>query len=182
MEMTRRSGVSLVELILTLSACTVILTMSAGLIHRALHAQSKARRCFDVERSALRLGASFRRDVHAAQSVLAGDEAGGDGVLLRLELAGGQAIEYRQSADGIERLWFVDGAIRAREPFLFPAGPRFQAARESPQLVVLTALPPADATESESRPLPSYTVPVILRVAAIVGRDAHLVDAEEAQP
>jgi hypothetical protein len=41
--MKRRWAISLVELLLTLSACTVILTLSAGLIHRIMHVQSKAR-------------------------------------------------------------------------------------------------------------------------------------------
>ena len=134
-----------------------------------------------TKRSALRLGDSFRRDVHAAQEAVAGEEAGGDGVLLKLELAGGQAIEYRQTADGVERLWFVDGVIQAREPFLFPAETRFQVSRESPQLLVLSAIPLADLAESENRPLPSYTVPVILRVQAVVGRFAGFVDAKEEQ-
>ena len=177
--MPRRRGISLVELLLTLSACTVILTMSAGLIHRAMHAQTKARLFFDVERSACRLGDSFRRDVHAAHSAAVGDEAGG-GVLLRLQLAGGQFVEYRQTAGRVERLWHVDGNVRAREMFVFPRDTRLQAQQESPRLLILSIAAPddaADAGEPADRPLLPYLVPAILQVEAVLGRNASLVES-----
>lgn len=180
--MKQRRGVSLVELILTLSACTVILTMSAGLIHRALHAQSKARLFFDTERSTHRLGESFRRDIHAAQSAaVAGD--GDDGAaLLRLELPGEQAIEYWQETGRVERLWLVEGEVRAREAFTFSAETRFQVERESPRLIALSVIPFTANAGPENRPLPSYTVPVSVRVEAVLGRNASLANAPEKQP
>lgn len=59
-----RRGVSLIELLVVMSAATVILTLSTGLIHRIMHAQSKARGLAEIERTTLRLGNRFRRDVH----------------------------------------------------------------------------------------------------------------------
>ncbi len=175
--MSGRRGISLVELMLTLSACTVILTMSAGLIHRAMHAQSKSRLFFDGQRSAVRLSDSFRRDVHDANSAATGDEAGGGDVFLRLQLAGGQSVEYRQAAGRVERLWHVDGGLRAREAFVFSPQTRLTAEQESPRLVSLSIVPPADPGGPTDRPLAPYTVPDILRAEAVLGRNASLVDA-----
>jgi hypothetical protein len=178
--MHRRRGISLLELMLTLSACIVILTMSAGLIHRAMHAQTKARLFFDVERSACRLGDSFRRDVHAAKSAAVGKSADGKGVLLRLQLAGDQSVEYHQTAGRVERLWHVDGNVRAREMFVFPRETRLQAKQEPPRLLILSIVPPddaADAGEPANRPLRPYLVPAILQVEAVLGRNASLVES-----
>lgn len=182
--MKQRRGVSLVELMLTLSVCTVILTMSAGLIHRALHAQSKARLFFDTQRSATRLGEVFRRDIHDAQSAaVEGEAETEDGnALLRLKLEGGQVIEYRQEAGRVERLWLVDGTARSREAFNLSAETRLQAERPSPRLIVLSAIPLAPDAGPGNRPLPSYTIPVSFRFEAVLGRNASLVDVPEEQP
>jgi hypothetical protein len=176
--MSGRRGVSLVELMLTMSALTVILTISAALIHRAMHAQSKSRLFFDVERSAQRLSESFRRDVHAASVAATGDAADG-GVLLRLEMAGGQSVEYRQAAGRVERLWHVDDRVRAREAFVFSADTRLTAEQEPPRLVILSIVPSADVAGQADRPLLPYAVPVSLRAAAVLGRNASLVDAAD---
>ncbi len=175
-----RRGISLVELMLTLSACCVIVTMSAALIHRAMHAQSKSRRFFDGERNAQRLGESFRRDVHAATSAATGAEAGGGDVFVRLEMSGGQTVEYRQAAGRVERTWHVDGSIRAREAFVFPAETRLMADKELPRLVIL-AVAPQGTTAASAAPakasLDRYATPLSLRVEAVLGRHAALMDA-----
>jgi hypothetical protein len=181
--MSPRRGISLVELMLTLSACCVILTMSAGLIHRAMHAHTKGRKFFDGERSALRLGESFRRDVHAATAAVTGDAIGdavGDELLVRLELPGGQSIEYRQAAGRVERLWHVDGSVRAREAFTFPPETRLVASQESPSLIVLEIVPPEVAAEPADGALSPYSVIVSLRAEAILGRHASLVEITNA--
>ena len=54
-----RRGVSLVELLVVMSAATVILTLSTGLIHRIMHAQSKARVLADMERTTHAAGRQF---------------------------------------------------------------------------------------------------------------------------
>lgn len=172
-----RRGTSLVELMLNLSACTVILTMSAGLIHRAMHAQSKGRLFFNGERSALRLAESFRRDVHDANAAATADEIGDDDVLLRLQLVGGQTIEYRQLAGRVERVQHAGGSIRAYEAFDFSPEMRATSKKESPHLVTLSIVPPNDAVGPADSPLPSYTAPVYLQAEAVIGRNASFVDA-----
>jgi len=176
--MSQRRGISLVELMLTLSACCVILTLSATLLHRAMHAQSKARLFFDGERSALRLSHSFRRDVHDASAAATGDEAGGDEVLVRLEMAGGQAVEYRQSGGRVDRTWQAEGRVLAREAFVFTPETRVVVAQESPRLITLSIVPPVD-TGTTNGPLLPYTVPIQLRVEAVLGRNASLAETTQ---
>jgi type II secretory pathway component PulJ len=176
--MNRRRGISLVELMLTLSACSVILTLSAALIHRAMHAQAKARVFFDGERSAWRLAESFRHDVHRANSAKVVDQPDSGDLLLRLELAGGQRVEYRHTAGRVERTWHVDGGIRAREAFVFPPETRLSTAKVSEKLLVLTADAPADTAAKADAPLANHTVPVSLRVQAVLGRKAAILKAE----
>jgi len=180
--MPKRRGVSLAELLLTMSACTVILTMSAGLIHRALHTQSKSRSFFDTERSAMRLSESFRRDVHAAQDAAIGTAAQDEGLLLRLQFSGSQLVEYRQAAGRVERTLHVNGSVRSREAFVFAADTQLTAEKVPPHLVVLSIVPPPDAPGPADRPLlTAYSRPVSLRAEAVLGRNASLVDVATAQ-
>jgi hypothetical protein len=128
------------------------------------------------------LGENFRRDIHDAQSAAMEGEAESGNALLRLKLAGGQVIEYRQEAGRVERLWLVDNAIRSRETFSFSAETRFELERSSPRLIVLSAVPLALNAGLGNRPLPSYTMPVSFRFEAVLGRNASLLDLPEEQP
>jgi type II secretory pathway component PulJ len=179
--MAARRGISLAELMLTMSACTVILTLSAQFMHRTLHAQSKSRLFFDGQRSALRLAASFRRDVHRATAAATGDETGADDLLLRLQLAGGESAEYRQAAGRVERLAYAAGKLRAREAFVFPADTRLTAEKPASRLVLLTLAPATEAVGRAERPLSSYAMPVYLRVEAVLGRNASLMEVADGQ-
>ena len=119
--MKTRHAVSLVELLVVMSACSIILTMSAGLVHRAMHAQSATHAFFDGERSALRLSEQFRDDVHQAATATVEAPARNDGVFLRLRLAGDQAIEYRQADSIVERILTQRGSRVSRDPIRLSA-------------------------------------------------------------
>ena len=175
--MPNRRGVSLAELLLTMSACTVILTMSAGLIHRAMHTQSRSRSFFDSERSAMRLGESFRRDVHAADDAVIVNADQGEGVFLRLQLPGSQLVEYRQAAGRVERILQVGSSVKSREAFVFAVDTKLTAEKSPPHLVVLSIVPPPDVSGPADRPpLTPYSTPASLRAEAVLGRNASLVD------
>ena len=180
--MKGRRGVSLAELLLTMSACTVILTMSAGLIHRALHAQSRSRGYIDDERNALRLGEAFRRDVHSATGVEIASDNEAKSILVTLQFAEGQTIAYRQGETGrVERTLQVGGNVKSREAFDFAAEARLTVEKMPPRLVVLSIVSPTNApVPADSPPLTPYSRPVSLRVAAVLGRHASLVDAADA--
>jgi len=168
--MKRRRAVSLVELLLAMSACAAILTMSTTLIHRVLHAQSKARLFFDSERAALRLAEHFRRDVHAATA--AADANLGEDVFLRLQFAADEVVEYRRSETTVVRIDRNGNETRAREEFAFPANIEVTLRKESADLLALTiTAQPVGPSNEEGRPRSSaYSVPVSLHALARLNR------------
>jgi hypothetical protein len=170
--MNRRRAVSLVELLLAMSACTAILTMSAALIHRVLFVHSKVRTIVDGERAALRLSEQFRRDVHAAQAAEKGDANGAAGMVLRLKVAGGQSIEYRRSEGTVLRVVLEGDAIRGREQFEFPSEIELAIRDESPGLVTLSITSPPPTTGQEAgQPAPIASAgPIGLEATARLNR------------
>jgi hypothetical protein len=168
-----RRAVSLVELLATMSACTVILTLSAGLMHRAMHAQTKARAFCDGERSALRLANSFRNDVHQATGAARGDAAAGQDVALCLALGGDQFIEYRHTADKVTRVLLEGGQVRGRDEFAFPSAIELTVQQESTRFVVLsiTSAPEVSSAEEPATRSIAYATPVNCNVEAGLGRD-----------
>lgn len=126
--MAKRRGISLVELLLTMTACAVILTLSAELIHRMLHAQSRARAVQDGQRSAFRLERSFRNDVHQATRIQTTDAAKES--LLVVQLPNSRTAEYRTSEAGIERLLLNGESVVSREAFAFPDETQFRVAQD----------------------------------------------------
>ena len=134
----RRKGVSLVELMIVMSAASIILSLSAGLIHRVMHAETKARKLAAVERTSLRLSDAVRRDVHSAARAVTDPEQLADGVFLRLETSSTSRIEYRREEQTIHRLQLDNDRVIAREQFVFPSAFELQIRSETPGLVVLT--------------------------------------------
>jgi len=171
--MRPRRAVSLVELLVTMSACTIILTLSAGLMHRALHAQTKARAFMDSERSALRLANSVRRDIHQAIGAARSGADLGQDVVLRLKFAGDQVVEYRRATDKVTRVLLEVGAVRARDEFAFPSPIDVTVQQESPRLVAMSITSASEATSAESPAQRSiaYATPVNCHVDAALSRD-----------
>lgn len=183
--MTVRRGISLAELLLTMSACTVVLTTSATLIHRMMHTQSRTRSFCDSQRSALRLADSFRRDVHAARSVAIGGAGQDGGQLMVLEMSGGQSVEYRQDGGRIDRLQQSDDSVTARDFFEFPPGSQVKAEQPSPQLVRLSITPPSDDPGPAAAGQSPFDAPLKVQIDAVLNRNPSLVEvpaAEEAAP
>jgi hypothetical protein len=139
--MNRRAA-SLIELLLAMSACTVILTMSVALIHRIMHVQSKTRAIDDGERAALRLSEHFRRDVHAAASAEADSANLAGGAVLRLKLSGRRSIEYRHAEGTVVRVLLDGEDTGGREQFSFPGDIELTVRDESPGLVTLSITSP----------------------------------------
>ena len=163
--MSTRHAVSLVELLVLMSASSVILTMSAALVHRAMRTQSESRGFFDAERSAMRLARQIRRDTYDATAALVGGEGLGDNVALRLQLADQRTAEYSY-ADGevLRILTKRDGAV-SREQFAFPSPIELDVRKEdSPPRIVLTIT-------AKQRGLPrAYSKPMDLHVEAGLNR------------
>jgi prepilin-type N-terminal cleavage/methylation domain-containing protein len=66
--MTRRRGVSLIELILVIAIITAILGMTGTLFHRLFQSEQRSARATLVELTTSRLADQFRRDVHWART------------------------------------------------------------------------------------------------------------------
>ncbi len=168
----RHSGVSLVELLVVMSAATVILTLSTGLIHRIMHAQTKARWLADVERTTLRLSNDVRRDVHLATQATTDKSQLGNGSFLRLQLADGNTLEYRREETTIQRIQLDGSRTIAREEFAFGQEFELEANLEEGRLVVLsvTSRGHRNRNNSDEPSRIADEIPVDLQVVAALGR------------
>lgn len=170
--MKSNRGVSLVELLLALSACGVILTLSTGLIERIMRAEMRSRDYVNVERTALRLSNMFRRDVwQAAEATISAD---GAKEFLRLSLGAERSLEYRQQSGTIVRTHLDGEQAVSREYFAFPNEAEIRFEQPSPRLITLRISIPTPPTNGESDQLPhnAFTPPIHLEIAARIARDA----------
>ena len=181
--MKHRRGTSLAELLLIMSACTVVLTLSAELIHRVMTVQSKATALFGAERSARRLSIDFRRDLHEATGRLPLDDEATEGrSLIRLTIPSNATVEYRQNAATIERILLENGELKARERYEFPDTVDVTLSDASEETVVLTLTTPIQAPSPED-PRPksqAYIAPANLEVVAVLGRNNRLQSGNQA--
>jgi hypothetical protein len=181
--MTQRRGVSLVELLLTMSACSVILTMSAALIHRVMHTQSKIRACGDVERSALRLSNAFRGDVRRATQAVTETANLEEQTLLRLQFTSGEFIDYRHSEGTVTRVHTKSGEPTALEAFPFPPDIDVAVRPAGPhrlQLTITSRPLEAGSVKGEMQSA-AFAVRVALHVEATLSRDSSREQPEPGQ-
>ena len=168
-----RRGVSLVELLVVMSACSVILTMSASLIHRAMRTHAQTRAFFNVERSAMRLFEQFRRDVHLAINCTI-DATAQEGSFLRIELFDGTIIEYRRQDESIFRTVSEHDETLAREDFSFSAAMDLTIREEDlPRRLILSISTQVQESKIEKgRALETFqSLPTVCQAEVIVGRD-----------
>lgn len=67
--MRHRHGFTLIELMIALGATTVLLGVSAGLVHRAMNAHAVARHRATMQHEAMRLSRQLRDDLRYAESL-----------------------------------------------------------------------------------------------------------------
>jgi hypothetical protein len=173
--MKNRRGISLVELLLALSAASVILTLSTALIYRILQAEMRARKSVNAERTCLRLARAFRRDVWQATEANPSAADQGNGVLVRLSLPPNQTIEYRRTPAGVLRVLLGQERTIAREMFAFPPAVQIYFEQDSPRAVLLSlsSTHPTSAVDSPQQPADLHFPPVGLQVRARLGVNRH---------
>ena len=172
--MKTRRGASLVELLMIMSACTVVLTLTGVLLQRVMRIQMQSRAHVNVERSALRLSEQFRSDVHQARAAVTGNPEQDGVVFLRLESADNRVIAYSRDKGAVKRLESSSNQPTRREEFEFPAASVLQIEQQTaPQRLALTIiLKPVDPAPTDNKPLASTSViPVSLCAEAVVGSD-----------
>lgn len=189
MNMRSRRAISLIELLAVLSGCSVVLGLTASLLHQTMRAQSHTRDFFDVERNAQRLARQFRSDVHAAaaNSIEADLADAGEGVLLQMELPDGRSIAYQRGAEKIMRIASQADGPTAREEYALSESMEIDVRElDTPQRFVLsiTSAPPQPSKDAPPSPASIRATPVNLQVEAIPARDlryaAPATSAEEA--
>ena len=172
----RRRGVSLTELLVVMTACTVVMTLTSQLICRVMRIQIESRAQFDVERNAMRLADQFRSDVHQAESAVTDAATLGENVLLQLEFADGQQAEYSRHEGTVLRQVSRAQEPIAREEFEFPAACKLaiQETGSPPRLVLTLSTSPLAARANGDNQLVSVPmIPASLQVEAEIGRDAR---------
>lgn len=191
--MTRR-GVSLIELMIIMSAASAVLSTSAVILHRTMRAQEQTRYVFENERAAQRLARQFRHDVHGTVGNSLGElqpidlqaspEAPNNAEpFLTLRIAGADGeddatIEYRRTATGVLRMLTREGQPTAREEYPVASIARVQLREEaSPRRLVLTiTADPADLHPKLGQPAPTIRdTPVNIETVAVIGRDVRFV-------
>jgi type II secretory pathway component PulJ len=135
--MRSRRGISLVELIVVMTGCAVLLSLSAAFLQRVMHAQMRSRVDADLQRTLLRLDQSVRNDIHTATAAEIDPAKLNEGAILRLELPDAAAIEYRRQESGLLRVQLARGEITSRETFSFPREIEPEITRPQPRLIVL---------------------------------------------
>jgi hypothetical protein len=171
--MNSRRAISLVELLVTMSTCTVFLTLTGVLLQRAMRVQIESRAVARSERTALRLANQFRRDVHDAANITVTDTDVGEAAFLRLELHGGRSVEYSRRESVIQRVESGADKPSWREEFAFPVVGKLTIEQDGspPRLALTVTATPAEPQSTGTKPLVRpTTVPLHLHVDASVGQ------------
>lgn len=138
-----RRGASLVELLASMTAASVVMAAAVGLVHRSYEFESRSRRALADERTALRLARHFRVDVHAARAARCAAAAGREWIVV---LEGpGATITYAATATGLERIVTPSEGPPSREVFAFSRDAVW-AAHEAGGLVSLAGTSVQDVT------------------------------------
>jgi hypothetical protein len=174
--MTHRRAISLAELLVVLSASTIIMTTSISLLHRTMHSQSATRVFVDSERSALRLSEQFRRDVHDAVSATIDEKSDSTGPTLRLKCPDDLNIQYEPfQDDSLVRTTSQPGYPPTRDQFTFRTPLTYAARQEAaPPTVILTLSAGAtnpDAPDAGALPPGAFAAPTRLEVVACHHRE-----------
>jgi hypothetical protein len=180
----KRRGVSLMELIIVMSAASTIITTSAVILHKMMRVQEQTRYFFENERAVERLARQFRRDVHDANDVEIDansseiDAQDGDGSLIALISYDDHSIAYIRTVAGIVRTVHPSEGVPARETFALAPFARLTIDEQpTPRSLTLTiASNPEDFIPRLGEPAPTIReTPVSMQVVAVVGRDAQYV-------
>ncbi len=169
--MNRRRGVTLIETVSAVTAGSVIVGISAGLLCMLFRTQSVSRDHVHQGTVLSQLGAQFRQDVRAATAVNGGDEAS-----WQFDLTPQRTVSYRAEADAIVRVVTVDRKVLRREQFSLPSGTAGSIRIEeesSPRIVSLVVASPPPSQGAPSQGAPSQGAPPtrIVRFDALLAAD-----------
>ncbi len=171
--MNNRRGFTLVEMIVTISTASVLLTLATGVVHRMMRFESMSRQRASVHRTAVRLSHDFRHDVHQAEGFEVSDSPD-QPPTIRLMLPDGGDATYQVAGQRVLREQQLDDERVAREIYDFPADYQVMFSQSTPRLAGLTVV--------HNLPLVGVDPRAVLHVEAEVGRLLRLTAGEEASP
>lgn len=155
----RRLGFTLTEIMVTMTASSMVMATAASLLHRSLSLESATRHVLERERTALMLARQFRGDIRRAVRVTTAGDTLPEGTLFRAELSDGESIEYRAAPDRLIReASLADGSV-AREEYACAGGAGWSVVREGRLMILRT----------DAREHPTAAPPVAIEAVAILG-------------
>jgi prepilin-type N-terminal cleavage/methylation domain-containing protein len=142
--MKRRPGFSLLELLMVIMVGSVLLGLSAGLLHALLKVDRSGRAHLAGLAREARLAHLFRLDVRAAHRGWTVDKAG----KLALDLGDDHTVEYVAQGKELHRVERMRDAVRNQDAFALPrdGAVRFDIEPRGPITVVRLAIERAPAT------------------------------------
>ena len=163
---------TLVELVASLSAGSVLLVLAMGTVHRTMRIESAMQNNAAAERTAARLSRQFRHDIHLAESVSLDRQQAGKPAL-QIILPGQSPISYRIDDASVHREQTLTDKQVHHEQFMFPENfvMNFQELT-APQRVVLTVHSETGLTNAPPR--------LELHVEAVIGQLPRLKQPIEA--
>jgi hypothetical protein len=178
--MKARSAISLGELLVVMSLCSVVLTMSMQIIQRAMQAHLRAKEYLSIERNVLRLSRQFRCDVHEATEASLISENPDTGLageaVVSLPSRDGNVIQYRRTARGILRVVLSGEEVAAREEFRLPPSCdlRLEEAPTPRRLVLSITSGPTTVPRDEGPAFDAHAIPLQFHAEAVLGRNGGL--------
>jgi len=173
----KQRAFTLMELMVAISACTVILTTSAVLLQRVIFVHAESQEFFEIERTIIRLTDQFRHDVR--QATVADIDASGPNaeLFLRLKLPDGQLVEYQHRGDTVVRRQTSADGTTWREEFAFAQSVELALQQfDSPPRLVLTvvAVPDVDNLDEYITRFDERAHTVLLQVVAALGAPGQI--------
>lgn len=147
--MRSREGVSLIELIVLMTAVSTILSFTVVLLHRTMRAHNRSQATHADEQAAWRLSGALRRDL--TKAVEAETEPGPDSVWLRIRSQNGDLVRYRFASLAVTRRQEPQAEGRTASEEYTLSGPTDWVVKvldEPRRLVVQTATEPIERTRA----------------------------------
>jgi prepilin-type N-terminal cleavage/methylation domain-containing protein len=117
---SKRSGYTLVEMLVVIAMTTLLLGLCAGLIHTLVGVDRGGRSHLAEAESLARLARQFRADVRAAIAVAPSAGEPGRGIPLELALPEQRRVAYRVDASAVVRVVQQEGHARRQDRFRLP--------------------------------------------------------------
>lgn len=173
--MKNRVAMSLLELLVIMSAATVVLTLTGVLMQRAMREQMLSRGRADAANASLRLADQFRRDVRNAREAFLDQSHRQGGDFLKLLDLEGQTVTYARKNGSVLRLETGGSFPERREEYTFSPGIELKIKRleSPPRLSLAIQLLPTSSPGSREQSVGANPVPVSMHVEPVIGHNAR---------